>query len=147
MRGVAVHEALIKLKFQADAAVLTPLFIENRKWQLNELSFPIIDVTFLGQSPLRIRMTCDDWDELPPSCEILNADGTPWIGPSKNGIFNTGRHDKTGRCFICMRGSREYHTHSSHLSDLWDNHRGQDGNNLPGILDQLSRAWRKAEGY
>lgn len=142
-----MHEQLVKLKFSQDAGVLTPAFLKSRNWALNELSFPIIDVTFLGNVPLRMRLSCDNWDEEPPSCGILNADGTPWTGPSKNGIFNTGKHPNTGRCFICMRGSREYHTHPSHLADRWDNYRGQDGNNLPGLLDQLSRAWRKSEGY
>jgi hypothetical protein len=45
-----------------------------------------------------------------------------------------------------MRGFREYHNHPSHLNDSWEIYRGQDGMNLAGLIDQLSRAWRRAVG-
>lgn len=147
MRVVAVHEALARLNFERDVALLTPLFSRSRNWTVNEVQFPILDVTFEGRKPIRMRLRCDNWDELPPQEEILNVDGTPWTGPAiPTNIFNTGAHDKTGRAFICMRGFRGYHTYSSHASDLWSNYRGQDGNNLLGLLDQLSRVWRTIGG-
>jgi hypothetical protein len=42
-----------------------------------------------------------------------------------------------------MRGSREYHTHESHISDIWDNYRGMPEFSLGGIITQLWNAWLK----
>jgi hypothetical protein len=43
-----------------------------------------------------------------------------------------------------MRGSREFHTFAGHVSEKWEQYRGQDGMGLTGILVQLAAAWRKA---
>ena len=43
-----------------------------------------------------------------------------------------------------MRGSREFHTHPSHLNEQWAQYRGQDGMGLIGILMQVATAWREA---
>jgi hypothetical protein len=142
-----VHETLVRHNFDQDAAILTPLFLRSRNWSINELQFPIMDVTFKGSKPVRMRLTCDNWNELPPAEKILLTDGTPWAGPTTNpSIFNLGPHSQQGGSFVCMPGFRGYHTHGSHVSDAWSNYRGKDGNNLPGLLDQLSRAWRKIMG-
>jgi len=141
-----VHEALARSNFDRDVAHLTSRFLESRNWTVNELQFPILDVTFLGSHPLRMRLSCDNWDELPPNEQILNVDGSPWVGPPTSpSIFNMP-HSSRRNAFICTPGFRGYHTHSSHTSDHWANYRGKDGNNLPGLLDQLSRAWRKIKG-
>jgi hypothetical protein len=42
-----------------------------------------------------------------------------------------------------MAGAREYHTHSSHVNDLWDNYKHRGGYDLGGILHQLWSAWLK----
>ena len=110
------------------------------------MQFPILDASFDGAKPLRIRLTCDNWDELPPAEQVLTVDGKPWNGTSTNSIFHPNGHSAHHGPFICMRGFRGYHTHGSHVTDLWSNYRGQDGNNLPGLLDQLSRAWRTTVG-
>lgn len=142
-----MHEALARANFEKDAALLTPVFLRSRNWTVNELQFPIMDVTFNGPHPIRIRLQCDNWNELPPLESILNADGSEWKGPATNpSIFNYG-HEITRKAFVCMRGFRGYHTHGGHASDLWDNYRAEDGNNLPGLLDQLSSAWRKIKGF
>jgi hypothetical protein len=137
-----VHEALARVNFDRDVALLTPVFLRSRNWTLNEVQFPILDVTFSGSKTLRIRLTCDSWDELPPAEKLLTADGSQWNGKSTNSIFHSTGHSVHGGPFICMRGFRGYHTHSGHVNDHWSNYREQEGNNLPGLLDQLSRAWR-----
>lgn len=142
-----MHEQLARLNFEKDVALLTEVFLRSRNWTVNAHQFPILDVTFNGGKPIRIRLTCDNWNELPPAEEILLADGSPWKGPTAaNSIFNGGPHSVRRGPFICMRGFRGYHTHGGHVSDSWENYRAQDGNNLPGLLDQVSRAWRKAMG-
>jgi hypothetical protein len=139
-----VHEALAKANFERDAAFLTPRFLESRDWTVNELQFPIMDVTFNGSKPIRVRLQCDNWNEEQPLETLLKPDGTDWNGPTTtpDSIFNAGN----GRAFICMRGFRGYHLYGNHTSDLWANHKDQDGNNLPGLLDQLSAAWRRMMG-
>ncbi len=146
-RKVAVvHEILAKANFDREAGFITPILAANRNWELHTCEFPIIEVTFNGSRPLRVRLTCDDWDEQPPSAELLDPDGVKPAQGLPGGIFHADLHPKTQRPFICMRGFREYHTHPSHLNDFWDTYRGQDGMTLAGLIDQLSRAWRKAVG-
>jgi hypothetical protein len=141
-----VHEELARLNFGRDIARLTPLFVKSRNWTLNQVQFPILDVTFDGANPLRIRLICDSWDELPPAEQLLTVDGKPWGGPLTASIFHPDGHSVHHGPFVCMRGFRGYHTHSSHLTDAWSNYRDPEGNNLPGLLDQLSRAWRRNVG-
>jgi hypothetical protein len=92
-------------------------------------------------------MVCDNWNELPPSVELLEADGTAMMaipqGPT--GVFNASAHPVTRKPFICMAGSREYHTHSSHTTDLWDNYKDKSGYDLGDILGQLWSAWLKSQ--
>jgi hypothetical protein len=145
-RVAAVHEILAKSNFDNDSKFLTPTFLASRNWILHTCEFSIIDVTFKGNRPLRVRLSCDDWDEQAPSADLLDIDGLKPAQGLPGGIFHSDQHPNTHRPFICMRGFREYHTHPSHLGDYWATYRGQDGMNLSGLLDQLSRAWRKAVG-
>lgn len=141
-----MHPLVAKRKFDAERTYLSEEFLLSRRWELREFEFPHITVLFQGQRPLLIRLTCDNWDEVPPSAEIMEADGTP-MGPcSGSSIFHSDHHPDTSKPFLCMRGIREFHTHPSHRNEVWDNYRGRDGMNLVGLLDQLSRAWRKAAG-
>lgn len=138
-----MHEALARANFEHDAALLTARMTELQGLVVHRREYPLLDVTVVHPTSIRIRMQCDDWDELPPSIALLGPDGSPWKGPlPPGGVFNAGRHPTTGRPFICMRGSREYHTHPGHRNDAWANHRGQDGMNLVGILMQLCAVWR-----
>jgi hypothetical protein len=79
--------------------------------------YPILDVTILHTRSLRLRLHCESWDEIPPSIDLLNVDGSFVGGAMPGDIFHNGPHPNTGRPFVCMRGTREYHTHSSHLGD------------------------------
>jgi hypothetical protein len=141
-----VHEALARANFDRDARFLSTIFVASRKWELHTCEFPIIDVTFNGTRPLRVRLTCDNWDELAPSADLFKPGSLEPAKGLPGGIFHQGPHPTTHRPFVCMRGFREYHTHSGHLGDSWATYRGQDGMNLSGLLDQLSCAWRKAVG-
>ncbi len=140
-----MHAVLARILFEKEVELLRPM-LANRNWTLNSASYPILDVTFEGARPLRVRLDCSEWDSVPPSVVLQNADGSDLTGPTPGGIFNGSAHPSTGKQFICMRGVREYHTHPSHVQEKWDAYRGQDGMNLPGILDQMSRAWRRAYG-
>lgn len=141
-----MHEALAKAKFARDVELLSPVFLENRGWTLNSADFPVLDVTFESKSSLRVQLRCDQWNELPPSAQLLRQDGNSWTVGLRGPTFHQDGHPTTGRPFICMVGSREYHTHSSHLGDHWSNYKDQDGMNLLGLLDRFNRAWRKEMG-
>jgi hypothetical protein len=143
---VAVHEALARANFRSDVEKLSPPFLKNRNWTLNEAEFPILDVTFNSDKPLRLRLRCDEWNELPPSVELLKPGGSEWTEGLPGGAFHQDRHETVGRTFICMVGAREYHIHSSHRADYWANHKDQDGMRLVGLLDRFNRSWRKAVG-
>lgn len=138
-----MHELLAAMNFERDTAVLTPAFCKRNGWKLLQCAFPILDVVVSAGRDFRMRFGCDDWDELPPSVELLTPDGRPW-GQLPGGVFNTGPHPSTNKGFVCMRGVREYHNHPSHLNESWASYRGQDGMNLVGLLIQLTGAWRKA---
>lgn len=147
----AVLEALSRAAFERELAAIDARVAKMRDWTIVEGSFPILDVIFGHASvPIRLRLECSNWDEQPPSIELLNVDGTYKTGPQlpadTSSVFNQGAHERTGRPFICMRGSREYHTHSSHVTDRWDNYRGKPGNDIGGLLYQLWRVWKRAVG-
>jgi hypothetical protein len=139
-----VHEALVEKNFARDTSALTSAFCDLNDWSLQALAIPLVDITVDGTKPLRIRMICNAWDELPPSVELLTPEGQPWNGAIPGGIFHAGPHPETQRPFICMRGIREYHRHPSHSNERWDSYRGKEGMNIVGLLMQLSRAWRKS---
>ncbi len=151
-------EALSRALFDRQVGSLDRRFVERRGWTVVTAQYPVLDVIFNHPTrpPLRLRMTCVEWDDLPPSIELLTADGA-YIPPSLpadhpysyvftggSSIFNSGPHPNTNRPFICMRGSLEFHTHSSHLQESWDNYRRVSGNDLLGLLEQLWQVWKRA---
>ena len=138
-----MHESLARINFEHDVAALSEVFAERQKLVVHARSYPMLDVTVEHTKPLRLRLQGDSFDELPPAIELLNSDGASWSGPLPGGIFHAGPHPITGKPFVCMRGAREYHTHSSHLADKWDNYRGQDGMGIVGILMQVASVWRR----
>lgn len=142
-----MHPKLSKALFLKHAGRFDPERMKARGWKFNQIEFPIIDCTFSaeGREPIRIRMIADDWDDLPPEIHLLNPEGERLtkLPQGWGGVYNPGPHPKTGFPFICMRGAREYHTHNSHLDDVWENHKTKSGNSLDGLLYQLWQAWKK----
>lgn len=141
-------EALSRAAFERDIGRLDARTVAKYGWKILVARYPVFDVIFEHETaaPLRVRLICDDWDDLPPSVELLDAAGTYLTTPPPNvgGVFHPGPHRNTGRPFVCMRGLREYHTHESHVSDHWANYRGQSGNDILGLVAQLWRAWKRA---
>ena len=132
-------------KFCGDGTLLSV-----RSWLVVSCSYPVIEVEFsiAGRESVRAKLMCDEWDELPPSVDLLDSKGIPLprfpqgIG---HNVFNNSAHPKTGRPFLCTPGVREYHTHSSHIGDSWENYRNKDGFDLGGILTQTWNAWKKSQ--
>jgi hypothetical protein len=117
-----VLEVLSRAGFERDVTTIDARVAKRREWTILEASFPTFDVIFNHASaPIRLRLECSNSDEQPPSIDLLNVDGTYMTGSQLSAItgsvFNQGAHERTHRPFICMRGSREYHAHSGHVSD------------------------------
>ncbi len=145
-----MHPAASKALFEEEAKHLTPALFERRRWVLHALAYPLINMSFTapGRTPLRLTFRFDDWNDLPPSIRLENSDGVPLqtILPNPTGIFHAGPHDTTRLPFVCMRGAREYHTHPSHIGDLWEPLRGKSRYTLGGIITQVWNGWLKGSG-
>ena len=151
-----MHELVSKALFLSQTEHISAKLAQSRGWILHQMEYPIIDVTFTAKSrtPLRLHAMCEDWNIEPPRFKLLAADGStlkvspppPEISPNQTNVFNANAHPITGEVFICMRGSREYHTHSGHINDHWDAYRHQSGYDLGGLLTQIWHAWLKGTG-
>lgn len=145
-----MHPAAAKALFDEDVANLSAALAERRGWLLHAVEFPLIDCSFTApnRTPLRLRLQCDNWNDLPPAVSLHAADGAPLttLLPNPTGVFNPGPHPTTGRPFICMRGAREYHAHPSHINDSWESLKSSSSYSLGGILTQLWNAWQKGKG-
>lgn len=142
-----MHKAASKALFDKQAG-FSPALLVERQWEVLSRDFPLLDVVFTGAGrvPLRVQFNCPDWNELPPAIGLLDCNGSylASIPRDPTGVFNPSAHPITGRPFICMRGSLEYHTHPSHVNDRWEPLRSKSAYDLGGIFTQVWRAWKKA---
>jgi hypothetical protein len=143
-----VNDLASKALFDAAVEKLSAELLKIRGWTLNSKDYPVLDVTFVKDvNKGRVRMLCDNWDELPPSIAFLDpVSGAELQAVARDaaGVINNSAHPLTGRPFICSPGSREYHTHESHVADVWDNYKNKPGFDLGGILTKTWRAWKKS---
>jgi hypothetical protein len=143
-----MNRAASQALFDEQVSHLDGVLLQMRKWRVFSRTFPLVDVSFedANRTPFRVQMHCEDWNASPPSIALLAVDGTVLTalptGPT--GIFHQGPHPITGRPFVCMAGSQEYHTHSSHTADLWDNYKARAGYDVGGILTRIWNGWLKS---
>jgi hypothetical protein len=127
-----------------------PDLAQSRGWTLHELVFPVIDCefSFSGRTPLRLYWDLTDWDDEPPSISLRSSSGELLTQLPQNlpGVFNNSAHPIKGSPFICMAGSREFHTHHSHLNEPWEQYRRKPGFGIGDILTKLWHAWLKGSG-
>ena len=142
-----MHPALSEARFKKDLAGITEELCVQRGWMLFERQYPVFEIGFTSPQGrrLRVRFLCDNWDEQPPSGTLHEWNGSllATMPSSSTGIFNSSPHPVTGRPFICMRGLREWHTHSSHVQDLWEPLRDKPEYRLGTIAHQVWSAWIK----
>ena len=138
-----MHEVLAKRKFDEDVVSLNDVLLRISRIIVNSRCYPLLDLTFDHRIPLRLLLHAPNWDEMPPSVALLDSDGSCCSTQMPGGIFNASAHPNTGQPFVCMRGTLEYHTHVSHLNEVWDQYRGTDGMDLVGIAMQIGNAWRR----
>lgn len=142
-----MHPLLARKRFNAGLEGLTAELCELRSWTVIARNWPVLDIVFSApaRTALRTRWHCDKWSAVPPGIELLEADGRPVARSLANpsGIFHDGPHPITARPFICMPGSREYHTHDSHLDVDWDALRALPRYRLLEIVSQVWSGWLK----
>jgi hypothetical protein len=144
-----MNSALSSALFEDQTKHFSQKLFEIRSWVVNKISYPVLDVTFShpGRKDFRVRLLCNNYDQLPASIELLSGDGC-FLGqdiPRGHGVINHSNHPTTRRPFICSPGSLEYHTHPSHLNDHWETYKGESGYDLGGILTQIHNAWLKTK--
>jgi len=142
-----MNEAVSRALFERDVSGLSERLLTSRNWKLYSREFPVLDVGFRaeGRPELRLRLGVKNWNEEPASVELLNSAGEFLIqAPQHPGsVFNNGAHPATGRPFVCMAGTLEYHTHPSHVNDSWENFKNKV--TLGSLLTQLWSAWLKSK--
>lgn len=142
-----MHPTAAQALFETQVAALTPALAQRRGWVVHEVSWPMIDCSFTSpqRTTLRVRLRCENWNDQPPSIDLLDADGNYLTRHFSNptSVYNMSAHPDTARPFVCMAGSREYHTHPSHLTEFWDGFKDRSSHDLGGLLTQLWNAWRK----
>lgn len=145
-----MHPAVSRGLFESAVGRLPPDLAPKRLWTFHQLAYPIVDCQFdkPDRTSMRLRMDFTEWDDLPPSITLHAADGTPQTSlmPNPTNVFNAGPHPSLRRPFICMAGSREFHSHTSHINEKWDQYRGKPGFDVFEILHKLWQAWLKGTG-
>lgn len=142
-----MHIALSRSLFEENIAHWPYELAEGCGWILHQVSFPVIDCEFTrsDRTPIRVILNFIDWDEQPPSVSLNNSTGELLANllPNPTGVFNPSAHPIINRPFICMAGTKEYHTHPSHLNDHWEQYRGKPGFAIGDILMKIWHAWLK----
>ena len=79
-----MHPAAAQALFEEEAHHLSAALAARRSWTLHAVAYPLIDCSFSapGRTTLRLKLACDDWNDLPPSITLLAADGSPLQDPS-----------------------------------------------------------------
>lgn len=139
--GGGAHPLLSQELLKKELDRLTETFLRIRNWKVHSSKLPsfIVEMNSEGRDPLYVRCDCTDYPTTAPSYQFLDKSlnlltSLPGIN---GGYINMSPHPITGGAFICAPGAREYHTHSSHTNDLWENYR----NRLEdyGIIPMLSK--------
>lgn len=147
-----MNEIAARALFDQDVRKITERLLIARNWKLYTREFPVLDIGFRasGRNELRLRFIAKNWDDDPPSIILLNAEGGFLTQQQLQvmhypNVFNINPHPLTNRPFVCMAGSLEYHNHTNHLNDSWDNYKRRDAYTLGGIMHQLWSAWQKSK--
>ena len=127
-------------------------YAASRGWRITIATYPSLAVALRhpgSQREIEFRFACDGWDEQPPSLSLHDPeDGREftWKEWPRDGWDVQASHPSTGKPFLCLPGIREYHTHGSHLSDLWDGYRLRGTYRLRDIVDRVQQRFEDSNG-
>lgn len=134
----------------------------ERGWILlrHDQSVLCVELAFLarvsmstGSGPLpavvcAVRLMYDNYDLWPPSLTFIDVFSREPAKPHVRAFLPTDdgprdvlidQHPVTGLPFLCVPGTREYHTHPQHTGDDWLLHRTLGEGSISNICD---RVWR-----
>ncbi|MGN6400705.1 MAG: hypothetical protein ACTHMD_09635 [Flavisolibacter sp.] len=145
--AVEMNSTLAKALFEKETLYLnSERLLAIREWVINELSYPLIDITFhhSARIPFRLKCYCEKWNGEPIYFTLHTVDGSDLIKvPRGTNVINHGNHPLTGKPFICTQGSFDYHSHPGHRTDLWSNYKNKPNNDIGGLITQVWDAWGK----
>lgn len=125
------------------------------------------EVAFLGRLPLMgpalpvvpacMRVNFDNYDIWAPSVTFIDiftrkpaaplAQALTWDQGQEQNALVSG-HPETGLPFLCIPGTREYHSHHEHSGDEWLLYRAQGRGSLAAICEEVwQRMVRTVVGY
>jgi hypothetical protein len=127
-------------------------FVHAAGWEIMTAGFPELSIIFTHPRSTRhvgFRFQFDGWDEQPPSLTLFDPDTKaelPWDKWPQGGWTVGNPHPVTKKPFLCLPGIREYHIHSSHVSDLWDNYKAKGSYTLAFIVDRVWQRFKDTNG-
>lgn len=77
----------------------------------------------VGERELRFEFDGRRFDAEPFEVRVLR--GAAFVPVAELSTLLHSVHPALERPFVCLQGTYEYHCHSSHLTDSWDQHRQQ----------------------
>jgi hypothetical protein len=150
-----VDPAVSEKKFNRELGVLRGDgngFVTAGGWELATANCPELSVVFTHPRSKRrvgFRFLFDGWDEQPPSLALFDPETKAELPWEKwpQGVWAIGNpHPTTGKPFLCLPGIREYHTHSSHLTDYWHNYKAKGSYTIGFILHRVWQRFKDTNG-
>lgn len=154
-----MHPELSRAKFEAAVAQLrgNESLLRDRGWAIDAADYPDLRITAVhrGAGAARtFRFRFDGWDERPPSLVVIDPESLAMLPghfwPVPNGFWHShgwsgeAGGGATNQPFLCMKGIREYHAHSSHLGDKWESYRTNADYSFGNIVSKVMEAYQQS---
>lgn len=154
-----MHPELSRQLFDEQINRITgnPELLIDRGWLILRSLYPELTLAVKHRVSGLMRVfhfECGDWNDQPPALKLVDAEsgselpGSAWPKDNASHWHPSGWTSAGGistpRPFMCMVGIREYHTHSSHIRDRWENYKELQGYDLPGIVVQVTEVFQKS---
>jgi Predicted metal binding domain len=140
-----------------------PDIYRERGWIVLRRAELELDIAFAARvqdnssaAPLPVMTACvrfdySNYDLMPPSVRFVDFfTGAPITPHVRALVISSDReppndllvngHPATNEPFLCVPGTREYHTHPQHTGDSWLLHRGRGAGTLVALCDVIWRS-------
>lgn len=141
-------------KFQKEVESFVGLQDQYRQrgWILESAEFPLCLITLLWRignlvfAPVALRIDFTNYDLWAPSLTFVDPLTREPVMPAVGAVLRAeGReeqlivpeHPLTHLPFLCVPGTREYHSHPQHSGDRWELHRSTGEGNLATLVDRV----------
>lgn len=154
-----MHPGLSRAKFDDAVAQLrgnTPL-LRDRGWTIDAADYPDLRITAVHRNigaSRTFHFRFDGWDERPPSLAVIDPEtlemlpGSQWPAPNgfwhSNGWSGEAGDGTSNQPFLCMKGIREYHAHSSHLGEKWESYRTSPDYSFGNIVSKVMEVYQQS---